>query len=531
MLSPWDTAEQGAIELKQCIVLSHAYSFLRDISAMLEEDAACWQLHEAVSYEDGLELGRTTKAELMLVDAKALGDPPEWFLAGMEPYVDHTWLVVTGSSQTYRRPVMQLEQPIHRESLAFYLSNTVEMVQAQQVMDWSDPKLAHVQHILLDHFWSGLLHGWLRADRTMLIMAAQGIFMPGLEQRAIQPVLVRTIHQNKVQESHSAAAQVHLYFEELLSSCLLSGQETGAVMDRFDQKWAVILYGMQSPEQLQERCAQAIRRGKEDGWILSFYLGNSVLPEQLPEEWQLLEQLSQQNVGLSSEIRAHTETLQKPVAALPDMTLWGLLLEQGKFQEVAKQTAEYVMNLAQENRLDLTWLRSFRRDLTGILYRGMQTCGIPAHVGFPAEESETFRRGCATAPLLVGWIQETMGRCQQFLTSETADTPVKKAQKYILQHMDQELNRESIAAHVYVSGGYLGRLFKQELHLSISEYIFTERMKLAAQLLEQTDQYVTSIAVRVGYSNFPYFSTQFKKYSGLTPVEYRNRMRQGKAAE
>ena len=59
----------------------------------------------------------------------------------------------------------------------------------------------------------------------------------------------------------------------------------------------------------------------------------------------------------------------------------------------------------------------------------------------------------------------------------------------------------------------------------------TERMKLAAQLLEQTDQYVTSIAVRVGYSNFPYFSTQFKKYSGLTPVEYRNRMRQGKAAE
>ena len=77
----------------------------------------------------------------------------------------------------------------------------------------------------------------------------------------------------------------------------------------------------------------------------------------------------------------------------------------------------------------------------------------------------------------------------------------------------------------------MGRLFKQELQLSISEYIFTERMKLAAQLLEQTDQYVTSIAVRVGYSNFPYFSTQFKKYSGLTPVEYRNRMRQGKAAE
>ena len=198
--------------MKQCIVLSHAYSFLRDISALLEEDAACWQIHEAVSYKDGLKLGGTTHSELMLVDAAALGDPPEWFLTGMKPYLDHTWLVVTGSGQSYQMPVMQLEQPIHRESLAFYLSNTVEMVQAQQVLDWSDPKLAHVQHILLDHFWSGLLHGWLRADRTMLTMAAQGIFMPELEKMEVQPVLVRTIHQNKVQESHSAATQVHLYF-------------------------------------------------------------------------------------------------------------------------------------------------------------------------------------------------------------------------------------------------------------------------------------------------------------------------------
>ena len=61
--------------------------------------------------------------------------------------------------------------------------------------------------------------------------------------------------------------------------------------------------------------------------------------------------------------------------------------------------------------------------------------------------------------------------------------------------------------------------------MSISEYVFSERMRLAAQLLEMTDQYVTTIAVSVGYSNFPYFSTQFKKYSGETPVEYRKRFR------
>ncbi len=37
--------------------------------------------------------------------------------------------------------------------------------------------------------------------------------------------------------------------------------------------------------------------------------------------------------------------------------------------------------------------------------------------------------------------------------------------------------------------------------------------------------YVTSMALSVGFSNFPYFSTQFKKFSGLTPVEYRKKYR------
>lgn len=50
-------------------------------------------------------------------------------------------------------------------------------------------------------------------------------------------------------------------------------------------------------------------------------------------------------------------------------------------------------------------------------------------------------------------------------------------------------------------------------------------------VLEQSDMYVTSIALSVGFSNFPYFSTQFKKFSGLTPVEYRKKYRAGTSNE
>ena len=136
---------------------------------------------------------------------------------------------------------------------------------------------------------------------------------------------------------------------------------------------------------------------------------------------------------------------------------------------------------------------------------------------------EDFQRSTTTVQLLLAWVRAILEGMEEFLESEQADTPVKKARKYILQNLDQELSREDIAAHVFVSSGYLGRLFKRETGMSLSEFIFQERMKLAARLLSQTSLYVTAVAMRVGFSNFPYFSTQFKKYSGMTPVEYRRR--------
>lgn len=57
------------------------------------------------------------------------------------------------------------------------------------------------------------------------------------------------------------------------------------------------------------------------------------------------------------------------------------------------------------------------------------------------------------------------------------------------------------------------------------------RRQVPLSMLEQSDMYVTSIALSVGFSNFPYFSTQFKKFSGLTPVEYRKKYRAGTSNE
>ena len=46
-------------------------------------------------------------------------------------------------------------------------------------------------------------------------------------------------------------------------------------------------------------------------------------------------------------------------------------------------------------------------------------------------------------------------------------------------------------------------------------------MELAAQLLAESGNTVSNIALEVGYSNYPYFTSTFKKYWGVTPSRYR----------
>ena len=68
-------------------------------------------------------------------------------------------------------------------------------------------------------------------------------------------------------------------------------------------------------------------------------------------------------------------------------------------------------------------------------------------------------------------------------------------------------------------------MFQKYLHCSPTEYIRRQKIFLAAGLLSFTDDPVTGIGSRCGFSSPSYFSSEFKKIIGKTPVEYRkNRM-------
>ena len=116
---------------------------------------------------------------------------------------------------------------------------------------------------------------------------------------------------------------------------------------------------------------------------------------------------------------------------------------------------------------------------------------------------------------------------ETFTNSMFADEPIRntpvieKAFSYISRNYMQPLTLEMAAAHVHLSPAYFSTVFKQSCGTSFSEYLNLIRIEESKRLLGSTDYPILDIAIAVGYRDQSYFSKVFKKYTGMTPGQYR----------
>ena len=92
---------------------------------------------------------------------------------------------------------------------------------------------------------------------------------------------------------------------------------------------------------------------------------------------------------------------------------------------------------------------------------------------------------------------------------------------YIEEHLTDRIELADIADHVGISRTYASAVFKEELGITISEFILRERMIEAQRMLRDTDMTVSSIADRLSFCSQSYFTKNFTTAEGMTPVEYR----------
>ena len=103
------------------------------------------------------------------------------------------------------------------------------------------------------------------------------------------------------------------------------------------------------------------------------------------------------------------------------------------------------------------------------------------------------------------------------------DEPIKKAQELIEANFQDKMTVDELAAQLCIGRRNLERRFKKATANTVVEYIQRVKIEAAKKNLETGRKNVNEVMYDVGYSDTKAFRTVFKKITGLSPIEYRNK--------
>ena len=103
------------------------------------------------------------------------------------------------------------------------------------------------------------------------------------------------------------------------------------------------------------------------------------------------------------------------------------------------------------------------------------------------------------------------------------DEAIKQAQEYIEKNVQDRINVDELADLVAVGRRSFERRFKSATNNTILEYIQRIKIEAAKHSFESSRKNITEVMYDVGYTDTKAFRAIFKKITGLTPIEYRNK--------
>ncbi|MGN0254682.1 MAG: response regulator [Chordicoccus sp.] len=119
----------------------------------------------------------------------------------------------------------------------------------------------------------------------------------------------------------------------------------------------------------------------------------------------------------------------------------------------------------------------------------------------------------------IQYILESVSGC----ISISTDTVMQELLWYVDHNYYEPLKLESLAELFGYSSTYLGKLFFKTVGMRFNAYLDDLRIRHAAELLKNRSLHVYEIAQKVGYTNVDYFYRKFRRITGMTPAEYRQK--------
>ncbi|HZG84033.1 helix-turn-helix domain-containing protein [Paenibacillus sp.] len=421
-----------------------------------------------------------------------------------------------------------LLKPIEPEELTLAIAKAIEKIgttmQMKQYSQYGEYWVRH-QPVVVEQFWLDILKRKIPSVPEAIAKIAAERNIPYAGKMKLLPLLL------KVQRWYKTIGQrdekiLEFALQNTAEEIFQKAELTAQIIPLDRGELVVVL---SSPEQYVDLPSRL--KSVLEAYIsacnryfycdIACYIGKESYIRDLASMKDRLQQADRDNVSRFNAVIRLEEGKCIRSIALPDMKLWSVLLEAGENARLLREAVQYLRELVSKDQMNAVRLQQFHHNFLQMVYSYLQQQGIHAHELFMDSTSLSLNESATkSVPDMMKWIEHLLSRAAEYGESHSL---FEKVKRYIHQHIDQEMSREEIANHVYLNPDYLTRVFKKETGMSISEFVLSERLKVAKELLAKTDLSVSSVALRVGHHNFSYFSKLFRKHTGLTPVEYKNR--------
>lgn len=132
-------------------------------------------------------------------------------------------------------------------------------------------------------------------------------------------------------------------------------------------------------------------------------------------------------------------------------------------------------------------------------------------------------RQLATLDDIVTWFRDHITRIMQVMVDtrqRIKHASVDKAVQYMERNYQRDISLKEVAEHVGMNATYFSLLFKESKGISYIKFVTRMRMEQAKALLHE-GLLINDVSVQVGYYHYRHFTEVFKKYTGVTPGQYR----------
>lgn len=129
--------------------------------------------------------------------------------------------------------------------------------------------------------------------------------------------------------------------------------------------------------------------------------------------------------------------------------------------------------------------------------------------------------------LVLSVLEQLSAQIELKRSSRGKNDVIERMLAYIQAHYrENNLSLDRLADEFQLSPSYISKLFKEHTESNFIDHLIEIRINASKELLANPDMKVNKIGEAVGYANTGSFLRTFKKYTGMTPTEYRDRLRE-----